>query len=249
MGNIGSSSAKSLDTLALVAVANGMTLTQQQLIDVRKNCTIGSLGQKRMRFNISRLSFQKAMARANVSQAANDWDIIEQLYTLWDQDGEDERLDFREFLAGISPLACAGKTLPEILHFAMQMFDIQHTKHIDRTELEIVLSGINVTAAYFGDRVLSKEQVEVICDSAFLSLENDDLSHQACARTLSTHPMVERFVLGKGPCKYFPADHSMQKDDSQQGGGVIVVMDHGANGIIASVEIDASSDYDENNEI
>jgi hypothetical protein len=101
MGNIGSSGAKSLDTLALVAVANSITVTRQQLLDVRKNCTIGSLGQKRTRLKISRVSFQKAMARANISQTANDWDIIEQLYTLWDQDGE-ERLDFREFPAGIS---------------------------------------------------------------------------------------------------------------------------------------------------
>jgi hypothetical protein len=92
-----------------------MTLTQQQLVDVKKNCTIGSLGQKRPRFNISRPSFQKAMTRAKISQTENDWDIIEQLLTLWqDQDGEEEeeeeRLDFRDFLAGISPLACAGKT-------------------------------------------------------------------------------------------------------------------------------------------
>jgi Ca2+-binding EF-hand superfamily protein len=245
MGNIGSYGAKSLDTLALVAVANGMTLTQRQLTDVRKNCTIGSLGQKRMSFNISRLSFQKAMARANVSQTTNDWDIIEQLYTLWDQDGE-ERLDFREFLAGISPLACAGNTLPEILHFAMKMYDVQQTKRTNRTGLEIVLSGINATAAYFGDRVLSKEQVEVICDHVFLSLENDDLSHQACARTLSTHPIVEHFVLGKGPYKYFPADHSMQKDQSHLGG---VIVDRNANRMITSAEIDSSSDYDENNEI
>jgi hypothetical protein len=131
----------------------------------------------------------------------------------------------------------------------MKLFHVQHTKHINRTELQIVLTGINATAAYFGDRVLSKEQVEVICDSAFLSLENDDLSHEACIKTLSTHPMVERFVLGMGQYKYVPADHSMQKDDSHQGRGFNVGMDRDANGIIDSSESDESSGNDENNEI
>jgi hypothetical protein len=112
------------------------------------------------------------------------------------------------------------------------------------------LTGINATAAYFGDRVLSKEQIKVICDSAFLSLENDNISHQACAKALTTHPVVEQFVLGMGQYKYILADHSMHKDDSHKGRGVIVGIDCDANGKIVSAEIGASSNNnDENNEI
>lgn len=269
MGNTGSSSAnaKSLHTagsqqhaLSLVAVANAMTLTQQQVIDLRKNCAIGSLGQKRTRSKLSRASFQIAMCRAKISQTHNDWDIIEQLFTLWDEEGE-ERLDFREFLAGISPLACGGKTLPEVLSFAMKVSDVQHAKHISRADLEMVLSGINATASYFGDRVLSKEQVEKIADSVFLSLQNDhnntaywshntgDLSHKACAKMLSTHPVVEQFLLGLGQYKYFPVDHSMHKDEGPHHEGLIVGKVRNADGIILSTEIGAYRRHDEINEI
>ena len=44
-----------------------------------------------------------------------------------------------------------------------------------------IFPGINATASYFGDNVLSTQQVEVMADSVFLSLEPNskgDITHE-----------------------------------------------------------------------
>jgi hypothetical protein len=111
----------------------------------------------------------------------------------------------------------------------MKVSDIQRTNHFSRADLEMVLS-----ATYFVDKVLSKDQVEKIADGVFLSLHRDDsstaywsynngdLSHEACAKMLSTHPVVEQFMLGLGRYKYIPVNHSMQKGEDPHHGRLIV---------------------------
>jgi hypothetical protein len=101
---------------------------------------------------------------------------------------------------------------------------------------------------------------EKIADGVFLSLHNDDsstaywshnndLSHEACAKMLSTHPVVEQFVLGLGRYKYIPLKHSMQKSEDPHHGRLVVGRVRDVNGIILSTEIGASRRNDDHNEI
>jgi len=139
---MGNSSSVSLDTapgLALIAVTDYMTLTQQQVLDLRNNCRTGSLGQKRSRPNVSRNSFQKAMMRSRITK--EEWHVLEQLFTMWDQDGED-RVDFVDFLAGTSVLACGDcQSLEQVILFALQVNDLYNTQHICQDRLEKLLNG------------------------------------------------------------------------------------------------------------
>lgn len=131
--------------LALLAVSNTMTITQSQILQLRKNCMIGSLGQKRTRPKISRASFQKAMIRSHIS-SKQDWNILQHLFTMWDEQGE-ERVDFVEFLTGISLVACEHvNSLQQVLVFAMHVMENVHkktsTQHcISKTKLEKLLNG------------------------------------------------------------------------------------------------------------
>ena len=75
-----------------------------------------------------------------------------------------------------------------------------------------------------------------------LTTYNNDLSHEACAKMLSTHPLVEQFVLGwvVTSYKYIPVKHSMQKSEDPHHGRLIVGRAHDVNGIILWIEIGAS---------
>lgn len=259
MGNLSSSSA--LDTgkhgahrrstsLALVAVAHVMTVTQLQILEIRENCMIGSLGQKRTRPKISRAFFQKAMIRSRISSEEQDWRVLGHLFTMWEDEGE-ERVDFVEFLTGISVVACGDcKSLQEVLMFAMQVMNVNKTYSITKSKLEKLLNGINATAAYFGDFVFATHQVHVICDSVFESLaeqihSDGTISHEECASLLARHPMVQQFVRGQGQYKYVAFTHRMEKVDEK--GSLIVGVVQDGDGW--KTEIGTSSSSDEHNEI
>lgn len=79
---------------------------------------------------------------------------------------------------------------------------------------------------------------------------NNDLSHESCAKMLSTHPLVEQFVLGLGRYKYIPVKHSMQKSEDPHHGRLVVGRAAtSVNGIILWTEIGASRRNDDHNEI
>ena len=149
MGNAASLDTAEDDGLALVAVANYMSLTQTQVLELRSNCHMGSLGQKCARPKISRASFQKAMLRSRIQH--EEWDVFQQLFTLWDHHGQ-ERVDFVEFLAGTSVLACGNcESIEQVLLFALQVMDINNTKHISHQSLEILLNGASCMCMHFDD--------------------------------------------------------------------------------------------------
>lgn len=143
MGNLSSVSLDTVndahDDLALGAVAQYMSLTQQQVLDLRNNCQMGSLGQKRTRPKVSRASFQKALMRSRVTDP--DCNVFHQLFIMWDEQGE-ERVDFVEFLSGTSVLACGDcKSLQQVLLFALEVMDTHNTKHVSSEQLERLLNG------------------------------------------------------------------------------------------------------------
>lgn len=131
------------EQLAIVAVARKMSLTQEQVIELRTNCRMGSLGQKRTRPKVSRASFQKALMRACIVE--EDAHVFHQLFILWSQDDGEERVDFVEFLSGTSILACHEcKSLRHVFLFALEVMDLHGTKHVSRTQLETLLNGTSI---------------------------------------------------------------------------------------------------------
>lgn len=77
---------------------------------------------------------------SNASSMTPDVDILDQLFTLWDPNGED-KVDYRAFLTGVSPLASsAHDALSTVLRFALQLNDLNKTQRVDASKLLFILS-------------------------------------------------------------------------------------------------------------
>ena len=115
--------------------------------------------------------------------------------------------------------------------------------------------GINATASYFGDKVLSKQQVQVIAETVFQNLESNDITghvpHSQCALYLEIHPMIQQFISGCGQYKYVPSKHDMVKtasnDDEVQ--KELFVQSGVVRNVNGTATIGASSSSEESREI
>ena len=237
--------------LALVAVSHALTISPLQILELRQHCRVGSLGQKQTRPKISRSSFSKAMARSQISSRPTI-QVLEHLFSMWDQDGT-ERVDYIEFCTATSVLAscCEYSSVNDVILFAMQVQDVHDTHCITRAKLESLLNGINMTAAYFGDAVLSTKQVQTIAHDVFESqqLHHHVMSHEECARRVQKHALVEEFHLGKGEFRYNVSKHVLQPDKKEDLIVRLLHQDDAQGGGVPSTEIGTSTCSDEHNEI
>lgn len=128
----------------LVAVSHALHITPSQLLELRHNCRVGSLGQKRTRPKISKTVFSKAMARSQMVQPGTVG-ILGHLFSMWDEDGT-ERVDYINFLTGISVLASCQdcESVQDVVLFALQVQDVHKTHCITRAKLESLLNGMLV---------------------------------------------------------------------------------------------------------
>eukprot|EP00968_Pinguiococcus_pyrenoidosus_P023095 scaffold3541_cov252-Pinguiococcus_pyrenoidosus.AAC.9 len=72
----------------------------------------------------------------------------------------DDQINFREFVVGIAPLI-TGDVMDK-LSFAFNLYDLEGNNRITQAEMLFVLTSINSTASYFGDPVMTAEQIEEV---------------------------------------------------------------------------------------
>lgn len=115
---------------------------------------------------INREDFEIALVRAKLT----DVQVFDMLFALWDnvQSGE---VPYREFCVGISPLACPYDDLSTILEFAVRVSDDTNRKELEWRQLYELLTGINLTAKYFGDKHLLPNEIDEIIESLFVDKE------------------------------------------------------------------------------
>lgn len=216
MGNIESTSTSSLSedsqsiNLAMMAVARNFQLKQEQLIALR---TV--LASHADRNGIVRKeSFERALELFKLSNL----ELFDLLFTMWDSRGED-KVPFKGFCVGISPLACPYDDIGTVLSFALKVCDDRNLGFIRPYDLQCLLEGkcskdlsqykiagsshtcmvfaaINSTASYFGDAHLNAEEIDAIVESIFEG-GGYIVSHMDCVRGLALNPYVRRFASGK----------------------------------------------------
>lgn len=111
------------DRLAIECMAKYMSITKQQLIDLRNRCYMGMDGKRK----ISRRTFNSNVQQCKIRESP-DAEILNALFTMWDLHGED-RILFPPFILSLTPLACEDEDLEKTLTFALGVFE-RETKGI-----------------------------------------------------------------------------------------------------------------------
>ena len=199
MGN--GSSGGNGNRMAISAMADMMALNKQQLLDLRSVCLRYVKPSRRdgghdKIFLISKEELRESMKEMELD--LNDIDVIEHLHTMWDKYGDD-KVNLLLFLAGISPLA-STMDIETKLSFAFEIFDEQNTGYMKKSDAKKILSGINSTASYFGDAVISKQAIEIIADDVYK--DQSEIFYQEYMDLFATHPAVIQFSSSSGTMKF-----------------------------------------------
>ncbi len=201
---MGNNASNSSDRMAISAMSHMMNITKPQLIQLRDKCISVSIkdGTTASGYKLLRGNFLQAMKDSGVS-IEPDYQVLEKLFTMWDRNSYG--VDTLTFFAGISPLASV-MDVDTKLKFAIEVFDHDKTGRASRISLIRILQAINVTASYFGDKVLVPRQIVAIVDDLFDGenrLEDDDaIEYEGKVEKMVGHPFVVEFSNGLGSSRY-----------------------------------------------
>eukprot|EP01038_Epipyxis_sp_PR26KG_P011206 gene11206-15030_t len=152
---------------------------------------------------LNRSEFSEAIAIVGINQ--NDADILDRLFTMYDKSGDDQ-INYKEFIVGISPLISGSHI--EKIDFAFRLYDIEGSAYLRAKEMVNVLSQMNRVASYFGDPVMTEDQITSIIldvlEMAGGSLEglNASLHYTEYIKMIADHPIVNVFISGGGSVQY-----------------------------------------------
>ena len=152
---------------------------------------------------INRTEFGETLSIVGINQ--NDADILDRLFTMYDKSGDDQ-INYKDFIVGIAPLISGSHV--EKIDFAFRLFDTEGTSYLKAKEMINVLSQMNRVASYFGDPVMSEEQItNVIMDVLEMAGGSTDglnaaLHYVEYIKIISDHPIVNTFIAGGGSVQY-----------------------------------------------
>lgn len=209
---MGNSQPSGRNRMAITAMAELMKVTKVQLLDLREVCLSYSSGPDRNNihaFKMKRTDLLRAMDEVDIKDG-RDFDVFDQLFTMWDKSGDDE-VNTILFLASVSPLSSVMDTATK-LEFALKMFDANETGRISHGGMMKLFDGINATASYFGDTVITPNQIEMMCQDIFHNPQTgvleDTISYDMKIHYISFHPTTLQFSNGQGKMRYGIRDES-----------------------------------------
>ena len=107
---------------------------------------------------------------------------------------------------GIAPLISG--THVDKIDFGMRLFDVEGTSYLKVNEMANVLSQMNRVASYFGDPVMTEEQItNVMLDVLDMAGGSPDglmasLHYSEYIKVIGEHPLVNTFISGGGTVQY-----------------------------------------------
>jgi Ca2+-binding EF-hand superfamily protein len=133
MGNT-TSAPQGSKPLAISAIARQLSVNKAQLKVLRDE--FQSLADKKL--CITHHLFRLALKKAKIDQ--KDKEIFNLLFTMWDNQGEGT-IPYKEFVVGMSPLACPDEHPKSIIQFALEVSDDKKSEMIGADELEDLLQS------------------------------------------------------------------------------------------------------------
>jgi Ca2+-binding EF-hand superfamily protein len=182
--------------MAISAIADVMRITKMQMLNLRNVCLSYA---KRSRGNgpsITKSNFKLAMSEVGLDRV--DVDVLEQLYIMWDKSGTQE-VNVVLFLAGVSPLASTMDVATKLL-FAFEMYDVQRSGKLKQVDVIKILGGINATASYFGDAVITPQAIEVLVEQIFQG--KTEIYYSQHLQQMVNHASIIQFSNAAGTMRY-----------------------------------------------
>lgn len=199
---MGNQVGKGANRMAIAAMANVTHVEKRELASLQnKFKEIASReGNPHM---INRVEFGEALSIVGINQ--NDSDIFDRLFTMYDKTGDDQ-INWKEFVVGIAPLI-SGTHIDKI-DFAFRLFDTEGTGYLRPTEMINVLSQMNRVASYFGDPVMTEEQIASVISDVMDMTDSGDgeklttLHYSDYVKIVADHPIINTFISGGGSIQY-----------------------------------------------
>jgi Ca2+-binding EF-hand superfamily protein len=197
---MGNQVADSRNRMAVAAMAYVTHLEREELVLLLDAC------QKFTEENenptvISRSKFDMALQTVGINQ--NDADILDRIFTMYDVSNEDI-IVYKHFLVGVTPLV-KGTHL-EVFSLAFEIYDDKKTKTLGINDIIDILNQLNKVSSYFGDPVLTEQQLVTIVQDSLQLNETSDLSqsifYSDYIEAIANHSLVHRFLAGEGTVHY-----------------------------------------------
>jgi len=197
MGNdIGKGAA---NRMAIAAMSNVTSIEKKELLQMQKAFAeiAGRSGNPEV---ISKDEFSEALASIAITES--DKEILERLFIMLDKTG-DYTISFKEFLCGIAPLITG--TVIEKITFALELYDLDGAGLVKPFQFTFVLKSMNSTASFFGDPVMTQEQIEQLTDEVFKEFDKDgagEIGFSMCVQFAAENVLVQSFINGKGTVRF-----------------------------------------------
>jgi len=198
MGNEVSSTGA--NRMAIAAMANVTSLEKRELLQMQK--AFLEVSQRQGNPNtVAKDEFHEVVEGCGVVEA--DKEILDRLFIMLDKTG-DQQINFREFLCGLAPLVTGS--LEDKLSFSFELYDVDTVGVVKRAEMTFILRAMNDVSSYFGDPVMSQDQIQVLVDEIFEKFDDEEnpqgLNYKDCLNAIAQHPVITSFSKGEGPVRY-----------------------------------------------
>eukprot|EP01039_Chlorochromonas_danica_P000257 gene257-276_t len=199
---MGNQVGKGANRLAIAAISNVTHLEKREIAALLTKFKEMSTREGTPNM-INRTDFSEALNIIGINQ--NDADILDRLFTMYDKSGDDQ-IQYKDFIVGIAPMISG--THVEKIDFALRLYDTEGTSYLKAKEMINVLSQMNRVASYFGDAVMTEEQVaSVITDIQEMAGGsndglNDAIHYVEYIKIIADHPIVNTFISGGGSVQY-----------------------------------------------
>jgi Ca2+-binding EF-hand superfamily protein len=197
--NMGAEVGKPISNLGITAIASVTPAIEQNQILALKTELQKVSTAKGSEF-IVKAELDDALKKSGKFDAA-DLDIFAKLFILFD--GGDATINYKDYVAGIA--ACLTSTvLKDKLLFVCSIFDVEATNTISKPQLKRVLVSINSVASYFGDPVLTLNDLDQIVQetSDNTAGKGKSMTIDAAVDYIITHPLVQVFLMGEGKVRF-----------------------------------------------
>ena len=109
----------------------------------------------------------------------------------------DDQINFKEFIVGVAPLI--NGDMVDKLNFSFELYDLDGTKQVKPEEMRFVLTAMNNTCSYFGDKTLTKEEIGRLTDEIFKDADVSQtgaLSYSEYMSAVVQRPILVQFLSG-----------------------------------------------------
>jgi Ca2+-binding EF-hand superfamily protein len=130
----------------------------------------------------------------------SDAEILDRVFILLDKDGVDE-VEARSVLIALATLVKG--TADERLKQIFQLFDVNQTGLINGPDMRDALLTVNDIVSYFGDPVLTRDQVIELVRGVFDTYGVEGgVPYSECMNDLLQAPLIRTFFNGEGTVRY-----------------------------------------------